>query len=372
MSFFQFEELDGGIGLLTFDCPGAKVNTLGQPIQEELEQQLTMLEGRTDLQGLLLKSGKPGQFIAGADLKELAALAKMTPDEAKGLMERGHAMFNRVSRLPYPTVALIDGACMGGGTEFVLAMDDRLVSDNRKTKIALPETGIGIIPGWGGTQRMPRVIGLNYAIDMICGGKPISSDTAVKYGFAFDMVPIDDLLDEGKRRIADLNESGDWKIHREMMNQPLGLSADEMQFAFACAEGNVRGKTKGQYPAPLVALRAIQEGVNRPLADGLQREIELSQEVVGSLISANLIAVFFMNNMLARDPGVDNKAIKPRDINRIGVLGAGQMGAGIATAHARSGIPAVIVDIDDERVAAGMSSAQKVVTGRMKIGRATA
>ncbi len=116
---------------------------------------------RTDLRGLLLRSGKPGQFIAGADLNDLAALAYITPEQAAGALGAGHQIFSGLSRLPFPTVALIDGNCLGGGTELVLSMDDRLASAAAHTQIGLPEVKIGLIPGWGGTQRLPRLIGLN-------------------------------------------------------------------------------------------------------------------------------------------------------------------------------------------------------------------
>ena len=145
---FRFEELDGQIGLLTIDAPGKKVNTLGRVVMEELSCIVDDLEKRDDLQGLLLQSGKPGQFIAGADLNELGALATATREEVLEAVEAGHSLFSRISRLPFPTVALVDGACMGGGTELILSFDERIVSTG-KTKIALPEVNVGLIPGWG-------------------------------------------------------------------------------------------------------------------------------------------------------------------------------------------------------------------------------
>jgi 3-hydroxyacyl-CoA dehydrogenase/enoyl-CoA hydratase/3-hydroxybutyryl-CoA epimerase/3-hydroxyacyl-CoA dehydrogenase/enoyl-CoA hydratase/3-hydroxybutyryl-CoA epimerase/enoyl-CoA isomerase len=142
-------------------------------------------------------------------------------------------------------------------------------------------------------------------------------------------------------------------------------------FLFATAEAFVKGKTKGQYPAPLAALKAVREGCNLPIEEGLKAELENGLEVVGSPISANLIGVFFMNQRLSRDTGVSDPSVRPREVRRVGVLGAGQMGAGIATAHARAGVPTVMVDVDDARVAAGVARAQDVVMSRIKIGRAT-
>ena len=366
----RLEEIDGKVALVTFDLPGKKVNTLGQSVLAELHGLISQLEKRTDLRGLLLKSGKPGNFIAGADLNELGALVYLPRDQVlKGIVV-GHGLFNRVSRLPFPTVALVDGNCMGGGTELILAMDERIVSRSPATKIALPEVKIGLIPGWGGTQRMPRLIGVQPAIEMITSGEAISAEKAMALGFAFDAVPVDKLIPEGKRLIDYLQESGEWLARRKQRELPVGLTEDQAMFMFSAAEGYILGKTKGQYPAPLAALKAIREGCNKTLEEGLKAEQEAALEVVGTPISANLIGVFFMNNALARDTGVADTSVKPREVKRVGVLGAGQMGAGIATAHARSGIPTSMVDVDDSRVAAGMAKAQDVVMSRIKIGRA--
>ncbi len=369
-SAFQFEERGDGIGLLTIDLPDKKVNTLSQAVLMELGGLVAKLKGRADLRGLLLRSGKPGQFIAGADLNELGALAFATREQVGQAVALGHQLYGQVSQLPFPTVALVDGNCMGGGTELILAMDDRIVSASPQTRIALPEVKIGIIPGWGGTQRLPRLIGLN-AIEIICTGEPVSAQKAVELGLAFDAVPVERLVEEGARLVEHHQKTGEWKENRRRRQQPIGLSQDQHAFAFATAEGAIRARTKGQYPAPLVALRAIRDGCNLPLDEGLKVEREGSLEVMGSPIAANLIAIFFMQNRLSRDPGVDRPDVSPRAIRRVGVVGSGLMGAGIAAAHARSGLPTAMVDVDDRRLADGLKRASEVVASRIKIGRAT-
>lgn len=371
MSVFQLEVPDDLIAVLTFDTPEKKVNTLGRSILAELEQVVSQLESRTDLKGLLFRSGKPGQFIAGADLNELAALATATKEQVLAAVSVGHALFQRISELPFPTVALVDGASMGGGTELILSMDERLVSKSPATKVALPEVNIGLIPGWGGTQRMPRLIGLHHALSLITSGEAMTAANAVAKGFAFDAVPADKLVEEGRRVISLLRANDLWKAQRERRSQPLGVSDDQLAFATACVEGAVMGKTKGQYPAPLAALKAIKLGVNRTLHDGLQIERDVSLEVVGSAISANLIGVFFLNNKVGRDPGLRGAKATARGVQRVGVLGSGLMGAGIATAHARRGIASTMVDVSNDRLADGLGRARKVVEGRIEIGRAT-
>jgi 3-hydroxyacyl-CoA dehydrogenase/enoyl-CoA hydratase/3-hydroxybutyryl-CoA epimerase/3-hydroxyacyl-CoA dehydrogenase/enoyl-CoA hydratase/3-hydroxybutyryl-CoA epimerase/enoyl-CoA isomerase len=370
-SAFRLEELDGQIGLITFDLPDKKVNTLGRGVLQELAALVGQLEQRSDLRGLLFRSGKPGQFVAGADLNDIAALSYITADQAAVMLGFGHQLYSRMSRLPFPTVALIDGNCMGGGTELALALDERLASTSPQTQIGLPEVKLGILPGWGGTQRLPRLSGLNAAIEMITSGEAVSAARAVELGLAFDAVPSERLIDEGRRLLESLQQSGRWKTQRERRQQPMGLGADQTAFAFAVAEGVIQSKTKGQYPAPLAALRAIREGSNLPLEEGLKAEQKAALELVGSPILANLVAIFFMKNRLSRDPGVSDPSVGPRTVHHVGVLGAGLMGAGIATAHARSGIRASMVDVDDDRLKDGLERACGVVKSRIKIGRAT-
>ncbi|QDU80418.1 Fatty acid oxidation complex subunit alpha [Polystyrenella longa] len=368
---FKFEERDGQIGLITFDIEGQKVNTFSQQTIQELSDLIDSLQDRTDLRGLLLQSGKDGQFVAGADLNELGALAYASPAARRMGMQVGHDLFNKLSALPFPTVALVAGNCMGGGTEMILSMDYRLAGLHPATRIALPESKIGIIPGWGGTQRMPRVIGMHHAIEMICSGEPVDGRRAAELGLVFDAVPVDSLIDEGCRLIEQAQATGEWKTNRELFQQPLGLSDDQLRFNFLAAESVVQAQTKGQYPAPLVALKAMKEGLNLPLKEGLQVELDCSMEVAGTEHSANMISVFFANNTVSRDKGTTDPAIQPRNVQSVGVLGAGLMGAGIATAHARGGFPTTMVDVNQDAVAAGMKRAISVIDKRIKIKRAT-
>lgn len=368
-TYFTFEEIDGNVGLVTFDSPGKKVNTLGQEVVAEFESLLGDLE-KKKLRGLMLRSGKKDQFIAGADLKELAAIAYLPKEQVAQVSSHMHGLLVRLSHLPYPTVCLIDGPSMGGGTEISLSMDYRVCSNSHKTQIGLPEVKVGIIPGWGGTQRLPRVIGVHPALEMITSGEAVRPDKAVKIGLVFDAVPVEKLVDTGKMLIEQAHATGEWKRQREKMEQPVGLTQDQAMFMFAIWQGGIFGKTKGQYPAPLAALDAVREGCNVPLAEGLKVEQAKFAEVAGTPIASALIGVFFMNNRLQADTGVSDTNIKPRELKRVGVLGSGLMGAGIATAAARTGFPTVMVDVKDEFVQSGLKRAMDVVGGRIKAGKA--
>jgi 3-hydroxyacyl-CoA dehydrogenase/enoyl-CoA hydratase/3-hydroxybutyryl-CoA epimerase/3-hydroxyacyl-CoA dehydrogenase/enoyl-CoA hydratase/3-hydroxybutyryl-CoA epimerase/enoyl-CoA isomerase len=364
----QLEILDGNVALLTFDQPGSRANTLGQAVLAELERQAADLASRKDLRGLLLRSGKPGMFIAGADLRELGG-AKPDPETARKLVQRGLNVIAAFENLPYPTVALIDGACMGGGLELALGFDYRLASTNPRTEIGVPETKVGLFPGWGGTQRLPRLIGPSLAAEMICGGEPVKAERAREMGIVFDAVPAERLLDEGRRLLDWAHESGEWREARQRKQRPVGLTEEQLTFAAAVAKAQVLAKTGGRYPAPVAALDAIFKGCNLPLDQGLQIETEGFLPLVGSPVSRNLIAVFFMTQRLQKDPGVENPTVKPRPVNQVGVLGAGIMGSGIAGAHVRRGIPTLMLDNLPGALERGVVNVTRVMQTRVEIGR---
>ncbi len=184
---FHFETLDQNIGLLTFDLPGEKVNKFSTPVMMEFNSLLDELKEKTELKCLLIMSGKKGIFIAGADIKEIENI--YDPEPGYDVSRKGHQVFDKIAALPYPTVAVIDGASMGGGTEMSLACTYRLATDNPKTKIALPEVNLGIFPGWGGTQRLPRLIGLQRSLDVILTGRVLDGRRAVRYGIADKLIP---------------------------------------------------------------------------------------------------------------------------------------------------------------------------------------
>ncbi len=366
-SAVRLEYLDGPIAVLTLDQPNSRANTLGQAVLGDLEGAVAALAGRLDLHGLVLRSGKPGMFIAGADLKELGG-ARPDPETARRLVKRGLDLVAAFEGLPYPTVAAVDGACMGGGLELALGLDYRLASNNPKTELGLPETKIGLIPGWGGTQRLSRLIGPALAAEMICAGEAAKGDRARQLGIVWDVVPAERLLEEALALVRWAHADGSWREARRRKQQPVGLSEEQLGFTVAVTRAQVQMKTGGHYPAPLAALNAIAKGCNLPLADGLKVETEAFLPLVGSPISRNLIAVFFMTQRLAKDPGVAG-SVKPRDVRQVGVVGAGIMGAGIAGAHVRRGVPALLLDSAPAALEKGVGNITKSLQGRVEIGR---
>jgi 3-hydroxyacyl-CoA dehydrogenase/enoyl-CoA hydratase/3-hydroxybutyryl-CoA epimerase/enoyl-CoA isomerase len=371
----RLEPLDGNLALVTIDQPGSRANTLGQAMVGELEAMVAQLQARSDLRGLIFRSGKPGMFIAGADLRELGT-APQDPDSPRKLVKRGLDLIAAIEKLPYPTVAAIEGACMGGGLELALGFDYRLASTHPKTEIGLPETKIGLIPGWGGTQRLTRLIGPSLAAEMICAGEAVKAERARQIGLVFDAVPSERLLDEAVRLLHEAQRSDEWKTLRKRKLQPVGLSEEQQSFTFAVARAQVLAKTRGQYPAPLAVLEAIAKGCNLTLEEGLKAETEQFIKLIGSPISRNLIAVFFMTQRLQKDPGVspplppsEQGGVQSKTVQQVGVLGAGTMGSGIAMAHVRRGIPAVILDKMPAALEKGVGFIARSLQGQVAIGR---
>jgi 3-hydroxyacyl-CoA dehydrogenase/enoyl-CoA hydratase/3-hydroxybutyryl-CoA epimerase/3-hydroxyacyl-CoA dehydrogenase/enoyl-CoA hydratase/3-hydroxybutyryl-CoA epimerase/enoyl-CoA isomerase len=364
-------DVQDGVAVVTFDQPGARANTLGRSAFEEFEQLLKTLSARTDVHGLVLRSGKPGMFIAGADIKEFGSVGQ-NPDSIRKMAKRGHDLVAAFEALPFPTVAAIEGSCMGGGLELALGCDYRIAANTPKTELGLPEVKIGILPGWGGTQRLPRVIGPSLAAEMICSGEPAKADRAKQIRLVIDVVPADQLVPEAIRQIGFANESGEWKQIRHRKQQPIGLTEEQATFAFAVARAQVLAKAGTQYPAPLAALTAIEKGCNQSLEDGLKVETDAFVPLLGSPVSRNLVGVFFMSQRLAKDPGVADAGIQPRTVNQVGVIGAGIMGGGIAGACVRRGVPALITDSVPPALEKGVLNIAKSMQGRVEAGKMAA
>ncbi|HYX19352.1 MAG TPA: enoyl-CoA hydratase-related protein, partial [Thermoanaerobaculia bacterium] len=186
MSAFTLQVEEGGLAVLTFDVPGEKVNTFSTPVGLEFADVLVRLSREARIRALVIRSGKPEVFIAGADIREFSTIR---PEDVRTAVERMQSLFEQLANLPYPTVAAINGACLGGGTELALACDHRLMSDAPRAQIGLPEVRLGIFPAWGGVTRLPRVVGLAPALDLILTGKGLDAKRARRIGLVDEAVP---------------------------------------------------------------------------------------------------------------------------------------------------------------------------------------
>jgi 3-hydroxyacyl-CoA dehydrogenase/enoyl-CoA hydratase/carnithine racemase len=351
----SFPEKD--IALLTLDDPKSSANVLARRVLEQLAGHLDTLDKRKDLAGLVIASAKPGMFIAGADLNEFAASLDAPKGQVIALSREGQQLFGRLASSHYVTVAAIDGICVGGGSEMSMWCDRRILTTNDKTAYGFPEVKLGLYPGWGGTARLPRMIGLSNAIEMVTGGENIDAKTAAANGLASDVVNIggdrDALLAAAIRMIRLEQKSGDFRRDREKWSKPIDISETELGFLGATANAFIQGQTKGHYPAPLAALEVMMGGAWVDLEAACQIEAEEFAKLFGSPINRALLNVFFLTDRNKKDPGV-TAGVEPRKIASAGVVGAGVMGQGIAAANVKRGIPVAILDSNREALARGV------------------
>ena len=348
MSYLDITKKEN-VAVITLDQPGEKVNTLNEEMMEQFSNFLDDLESDPSLKGAVLISGKENNFIAGADIEMFKA--RETAEEIEQLSLDGHKILNRIENSSKPIVVAIHGSCMGGGLELSLACQYRIVSDHTKTVLALPEVKLGILPGTGGTQRLPRLIGIQKALNYMLTGKNIYARQAYKMGLADEMVHKDALKDAAIKAIYKLSsEKFDRQDKRSSMEKMIEGNALGRKIVFSQALKQTLAQTKGNYPAPEKILDAVEFGFKNGKEKGLLNEAKLFGELGATQESRALVNLFFAMNKAKKNP--QQELVKP--VNKIGVLGAGLMGSGIADVSINKGKYSVLLkDRDLESASKG-------------------
>jgi len=358
---------ESDVALLALDDPDSSANVLSSHVLDALTRHLDDLDKRKGLAGLVICSAKPGMFIAGADLKEFAAWIDSPKEEVTAFCRRGQQLFGRFAQCDYVTVAAIDGMCVGGGAELALWCDRRVLTDGEKTAYGFPEVKLGLFPGWGGTARTPRIVGLANAVELVTGGETIDARAAGVLGLANDVVPAtsgdgdDALLAAAIRMVRAEQASQQFRRDRQRWAGPIAISETELAFLGATASAYIQQQTKGHYPAPLAALELMLGGAGVDVETACQMEAEEFAKLFGSPINRALLNVFFLRDRNKKDPGVPQQgtgkasAAEPRPIASAGVVGAGVMGQGIAAANVKRGIPVAIMDATQQALARGVA-----------------
>ncbi|MFL5516546.1 MAG: fatty acid oxidation complex subunit alpha FadJ [Gemmatimonadales bacterium] len=371
MSAFSTEVRDG-IAVVTFDLPGEPVNKLNAAVKVEFEALLIRIRDDAEIRAVVLISGKPDTFIAGADIEEFTALT--TQADAERLSFEGQEMVSRVETLPKPVVAAIHGACLGGGLELALACSYRVATDHPKTQLGLPEVQLGIIPGAGGCQRLPRLVGARAALDMILTGRSERAAKALKLGLVDELVPKSILLPTAMAAADRLTRGGGQRRAAQgglpaffLDRTPAGR-----RLVYRQARAQVLKKTGGHYPAPLAGLEAVQVGLEHGVAAGLAEEHRAFGHLAVGDVSRKLVQIFFATTALKKDDGVPPGSASPRQIRRLGVVGSGFMGSGIAgTAVLNVEVDTRLKDADLFRVGKGIRAASDILDERLKRRRLT-
>lgn len=344
------------VALLTFSDPNRGANILSQRVLDELSGRLDELEQRDDLAGLILASDKPGIFIAGADLTEFAQSVGQPAEKTVELCRKGQTLFQRLCQTPFVTVAAIDGVCVGGGAEVACWCDHRILSNSPKAQIGFPEVKLGLYPGWGGTVRSTRIVGLANAVELVTGGDSIDGAAAVNMGLAWDCVPSEQLLASAMQLVRHESASREFECRREAWRGGVKLTDTELMFLGATASAYITGKTKGQYPAPLAALEMMLEAAGLDAEAACVMEAEGMGALFGSPINRALLNVFFLSDRNKKDAGVAASGVETRPVASVGVIGAGIMGQGIASACVRRDVRVAITDARADAIGAAAAS----------------
>jgi len=357
---------DAGVAVLSLDVPDAPVNTLSLALAEELRVLFDEIERDNAIVGAVLISGKSDNFIAGADIEQF--LEFKTAEDAEQASYTGQKMLSRLERLRVPVVAAINGACLGGGLETALACAWRVATEHPKTVLGLPEVQLGLIPGTGGTQRLPKLIGLPNALDMILRGRNVRPKKALQMGLVDDVVHPAILRDIAVQRAKEIAAGTRQRSRGRTERGAEGLLLERNRFGRTLvlkkARQSVMQQTHGLYPAPLAALDVIRLGYEEGEEAGYKAESRRFGELAMTEVSRQLIFLFFATNSLKKDPGVGAPVPSPRPVEKLGVLGAGFMGAGIASVAVQQGTLVRLKDTDTARVGKGLAAVRDVVKER--------
>ncbi len=356
-------EVENGIAVLTLDVPDASVNTFSPQVIEEFTVLLDRIDKDTSVRGAVVISGKAGNFIAGADIDQFLEF-KTAADAAKA-SAFGHVMFHRIEKGRLPVVAAVDGACLGGGLELALACAYRIAAESPKTLFALPEVKLGLIPGAGGTQRLPRQVGLQAALDMILTGKNVRAKKAMQLGLVDETVHPSILRRVAVERARELAAGS---IARQRDNRKHGakeILLDDNPIGravvFRTAREQSLKKSGGHYPAVMAAIDAVAAGYSASSeAHGYAEEARLFGEMAMTPVCKELMFLFYATTALKKDSGVP-AGVQALPVPRIAVLGTGFMGAGIAAVSAMQEVPVRFKDTAPERVAKGIAAVRDVI-----------
>ena len=362
-------EVVDGVAVITIDLSNEPVNKFNRAVKEEFVALFDRLERDLNIRAAVLLSGKKDSWIAGADIEEFLELK--TAADAERMSHEGQLLLDSIERMRTPMVCAIHGACLGGALEVALAAPYRIATDHPKTILALPEVQLGLIPGAGGTQRLPRLIGVRAALDMILTGKNVRARKALQIGLIDELVHPAILRDIAIQRARDIADGT--RKHSRHRNGMAGLLLDEnpagRRIVLNKAREETLKKTHGHFPAPLAAIDAIAAGYSGGTSHGYREESRLFGEMAVSEVSKQLIYLFFATTALKKDPGVTiSEGQAPPVVHpvvKLGILGAGFMGSGIASVAVQQGTLVRMRDADHGRVAKGFAAVRDILKERL-------
>jgi 3-hydroxyacyl-CoA dehydrogenase/enoyl-CoA hydratase/3-hydroxybutyryl-CoA epimerase/enoyl-CoA isomerase len=358
-------EIDGAFEL-SVNLKGASVNTFNAETLKELREALAVLPKSP--KALLVSSGKD-TFLAGADITEFLEHFKKPESELTAWIGETQKLFNQIEDLDAPTVCIIAGFALGGGLEFALTCDYRIAAAG--SRIGLPETKLGIIPGWGGTVRLPRLIGLDPAIEWITSGNQNDAQEAFKLGVVDALVAPADLRAAGIDLLSRLSRGElDWKKRKEQKKSRLPLNGTEKTMGFSIMKAGVFAAAGPNYPAPFAAIEAIEKSQDLTRDGALENEAGQFARVSKTSQARALVGTFLADQAVKKKARGAKSLAKP--VKKTAVLGAGIMGGGIAYQSAYSKVPILMKDLREEALARGMKEAATLLDKQIQRGKMSA
>jgi 3-hydroxyacyl-CoA dehydrogenase / enoyl-CoA hydratase / 3-hydroxybutyryl-CoA epimerase / enoyl-CoA isomerase len=358
---------DASVATVTLDLVGESVNKFNSVTLNELAEAVNALKHIDDLQGVIFASAKD-VFVVGADITEFTSWFKLEEEDLSDKLRHAHNIFNDISNLCCPTVAAINGIALGGGMELALACDYRVMATT--AKIGLPETQLGIYPGWGGTVRLPRLIGADNACEWICGGAQKRSEDAFKDGAVDAVVPAAKVNESARHLIQQvLDGKLDYHARRDELRAPMIFTPIEKMMVFESVRGVVGAKAGKHYPAPMAAIKTIEKGISQEMEKALDTEIKGFIKLAKGPVAKSLVNLFLSDQQIKKTAGKYAKNATP--VKQAAVLGAGIMGGGVAYQSASKGTPIIMKDIRPEALELGLSEANKLFNGQVERGRLT-
>ncbi len=353
-------EIENGVATIWLDQKNEKINKVSSDLVACFEEVLDPLKNNSEVKAIVMMSRKK-DFIAGADIEMFKKVQK--PGDFKPLSKQGHEYLNKIANFSKPIVAAIHGNCLGAGLEIAMACHVRIAANDKATKVALPEVKLGLLPGAGGTQRLPRLVGIQKALDMMMTGKNVYSSKAFKMGLIDRLAGPDVLHKAAKDFALELTKKKfKRKDKRKLMEKLLEGNPITRGIIFKKARQMVMGMTKGNYPAPLRILDCVEAGYKGGMTAGLAAEVEHFESLVLSNESRQLINIFFAMTDKKKNPysGQEKK------VNELAMVGAGFMGAGIAEVSITDGIEVILKDIKEETLASAKKTIHDNFSKRLK------
>jgi len=347
MTTLQFDLDRDGIALLTINVPDRPMNVITPAFTRELAAAVERIASSADIKGAIITSGKPGAFVAGADLKELVSAfdTGMTATEGSLKSRELSGLLRRMETCGKPFAAAINGLALGGGLELGLACHYRVLADDAKAMIGLPEVSVGLLPGAGGTQRLPRLIGIPGALPLLLQGKQLQPEEALKLGIVHALAPAEQLVARAHDwLLATPNAQQPWDRKGYRVPGGAGPLAPHASQTFSAGIALISGATQHNFPAPMAILSCVFEGTQVAMDVGLRIESKYFGQLLSGPVARNLIRTMFVNKGAADKLAARPKHVPPSKVGKVGVLGAGMMGSGIAYVSAKAGIDVVLLD----------------------------